>query len=56
MSGAILQLISADCDIHASRRQSIADGMKPLRIAGAMTILAGVSIVDEILKVTSALA
>jgi general secretion pathway protein E len=42
-------------DIQALRRQSIADGMKPLRIAGAMKIQEGVTTADEVLKVTAAL-
>ena len=48
-------LIREETDIHALRAQSIADGMKPLRIAGAMKIAEGVTTVEEVLKVTSAL-
>ena len=47
------KLIRPDCDIHALRRQSIADGMKPLRVAGALKIVEGVSTAEEILKVTT---
>ena len=50
------KLIRNDCDIHALHRQSIADGMKPLRIAGALKIIDGVTTSDEILKVTASLA
>ncbi|MDB5729324.1 MAG: type secretion system protein [Noviherbaspirillum sp.] len=49
------QLIRPETDIHALRRQSISDGMRPLRIAGAMKIAEGVTTADEVLKVTSAL-
>ncbi|GAB3543379.1 GspE/PulE family protein [Noviherbaspirillum agri] len=49
------KLIKEETDIHALRRQSIADGMKPLRIAGAIKVSEGVTTVDEVLKVTSAL-
>jgi len=42
-------------DIQALRRQSVADGMKPLRIAGALKIQEGVTTADEVLKVTAAL-
>ncbi|WP_151634524.1 GspE/PulE family protein [Noviherbaspirillum aerium] len=49
------RLIKQETDIHALRRQSISDGMKPLRIAGAMKIAEGVTTADEVLKVTSAL-
>jgi general secretion pathway protein E len=33
----------------------VADGMKPLRIAGALKIQEGVTTADEVLKVTAAL-
>ncbi|MGH8807104.1 MAG: GspE/PulE family protein, partial [Noviherbaspirillum sp.] len=49
------RLIKEETDIHALRQQSIADGMKPLRIAGALKIAEGVTTVDEVLKVTAAL-
>jgi general secretion pathway protein E len=49
------QLIRPETDIHALRKQSISDGMRPLRIAGAMKIAEGVTTADEVLKVTSAL-
>jgi len=48
------RLIKRETDIHALQLQSIKDGMKPLRIAGALKILEGVTTVDEVLKVTSA--
>ena len=47
------KLIKQETDIHALRQQSIADGMKPLRIAGALKIAEGATTVDEVLKVTS---
>jgi general secretion pathway protein E len=49
------QLIRPETDIHALRKQSIGDGMRPLRIAGALKIAEGVTTADEVLKVTSAL-
>src|SRR5439155_3869786 len=49
------KLIREETDIHALRQQSIGDGMKPLRIAGALKIAEGVTTADEVLKVTSAL-
>ncbi|WP_194721051.1 GspE/PulE family protein [Noviherbaspirillum malthae] len=48
------KLIKEATDIHALRRQSISDGMKPLRIAGALKIAEGLTTADEVLKVTSA--
>jgi general secretion pathway protein E len=47
------RLISEVTDLQALRQQSMADGMKPLRIAGALKIAEGVTTVEEVLKVTS---
>jgi len=49
------KLVTKESDIHALRVQSIKDGMKPLRIAGAEKIIEGVTTADEVLKVTSSL-
>ena len=49
-------LIRKASDVHALRRQSIADGMKPLRVAGALKIIDGLTTADEVLKVTASLA
>ena len=49
------KLIGEDTDLHGLRQQSVADGMKPLRIAGAHKIIEGVTTADEVLKVTAAL-
>ena len=55
VSHAMSKLIKEETDIHALRQQSIADGMKPLRIAGAVKVAEGVTTVEEVLKVTSSL-
>ncbi|MFP5390205.1 MAG: GspE/PulE family protein [Gammaproteobacteria bacterium] len=49
------RLIQEETDLVALRQQSIADGMKPLRIAGAYKVVDGVTTAEEVLKVTSAL-
>ncbi len=49
------KLIQPETDIHLLLQQSIADGMKPLRIAGALKIAEGVTTAEEVLKATSAL-
>ena len=53
---AFTQRIGASADLAALRQQSVADGMKPLRIAGAMKIMEGMTTAEEVLKVTSALS
>ncbi|MBB5607881.1 MULTISPECIES: GspE/PulE family protein [unclassified Janthinobacterium] len=49
------QLIKAGADLHALRRQSILDGMTPLRIAGARKIIDGSTSISEVFKITAAL-
>jgi len=56
VSEEFTQLIGASADLTALRQQSVLDGMKPLRIAGAMKIMEGVTTAEEVLKVTSALS
>jgi len=55
ISQAFTKLIRPETDLNDLRAQSIKDGMKPLRIAGAYKILEGLTSCDEVLKVTSAL-
>ena len=52
---AFSKIIQPDTDINALRQQSIKDGMKPLRIAGAYKVVEGLTTMDEVLKVTAAL-
>lgn len=46
-------LIKSDNAMQKFQRQSLIDGMKPLRIAGALKISEGITTVDEVLKITS---
>ena len=46
-------MIKSDNPMQKFRQQSLVDGMKPLRIAGALKISEGVTTVDEVLKITS---
>ncbi|MFC5547832.1 GspE/PulE family protein [Massilia aerilata] len=46
-------LIKEVTDLAALRRQSVADGMKPLRIAGAYKVVEGVTTAEEVLKATT---
>jgi general secretion pathway protein E len=55
VSQAFSKMILPETDIHQLLQQSISDGMKPLRIAGAYKIIEGVTTVEEILKVTTSL-
>ena len=44
-------LISAETDLTKVREQAMRDGMKPLRISGALKVAAGMTTVEEVMKV-----
>jgi len=48
------RLLQEETDLAALRRQSVADGMKPLRIAGAYKVAEGLTTAEEVLKATTA--
>jgi general secretion pathway protein E len=52
---AFSQLIRAETDSHALFAQGVADGMTPLRVAGARRIAEGATTAEEVLKVTAGL-
>jgi general secretion pathway protein E len=56
MSAAQRPLITAEADFTLIRDQAYRDGMKPLRISGAMKVAAGITTVDEVLKVAPPLS
>jgi len=51
MSSALRQLVTTETNLEALTSQAFKDGMKPLRISGAAKIAAGLTTVDEVLKV-----
>ncbi len=52
LNDAIKPLITSDTDIVALRRQAFKDGMRSLRLSGAQKIAAGLTTVEEVLRVT----
>jgi general secretion pathway protein E len=50
-SPGIKQLIAEGADLARVREQAMKEGMKPLRISGAMKVAAGMTTIDEVLKV-----
>ena len=50
-SPAVKQLIAGNAELARVREQAMKEGMKPLRISGAMKIAAGLTTMDEVLKV-----
>jgi general secretion pathway protein E len=51
MTPTIRRLLNRDVDDHAIREQAFKDGMKPLRVSGAMKVAAGMTTVEEVVKV-----
>jgi len=50
MTGAVKELIGAGADLGKIRDQAYRDGMKALRISGAMKVAAGITTMDEVLR------
>ena len=55
VSEGFTNMIGQQTDLIALRNQAVADGMKPLRIAGAHKIIDGTTTAEEVLKVTAKL-
>jgi general secretion pathway protein E len=55
MSDAARQAVHPAADMAALRRQALKDGMRPLRLAGAMKIAEGLTTVEEVLRSTPGL-
>ena len=51
LTPALRRLITHDTHDRALRDQAYKDGMKPLRVSGAMKVAAGVTTADEVMKV-----
>jgi general secretion pathway protein E len=51
MTPALRRLMTRDADDHRIREQAYKDGMKPLRVSGAMKVAAGMTTLEEVVKV-----
>ena len=51
MSPALRRLVHAEAEDTQLREQAFKDGMKPLRVSGAMKVAQGVTTAEEVLKV-----
>ena len=52
MTATMKKLVATSTDIAPLREQTYKEGLKPLRIAGAQKVAAGVTTVDEVMRVT----
>ena len=53
---AFKEKVSKEPNIDALRRQAISEGMRPLRLAGALKVAEGVTTIEEILATTPPLS
>ncbi|HMD55130.1 MAG TPA: type II/IV secretion system protein, partial [Phycisphaerae bacterium] len=51
LNNDLRNLINNATDIEKLREQAYREGMKPLRISGAMKVAAGMTTIDEVMKV-----
>ncbi|WNW12830.1 GspE/PulE family protein [Pseudomonas sp. DTU_2021_1001937_2_SI_NGA_ILE_001] len=52
MTDPVKSLVTADLDLNAMRRQAFKEGMRSLRLSGALKVSAGLTTMDEVLRVT----
>jgi general secretion pathway protein E len=52
VSEAFKEKVTQSPSIDALRRQAVADGMRPLRLAGALRVAEGVTTMEEVLTAT----
>ncbi|WP_066704628.1 GspE/PulE family protein [Curvibacter delicatus] len=52
VSEAFKDRVSREPNIDALRRQAVSDGMRPLRLAGALRVAEGLTVLDEVLSAT----
>jgi general secretion pathway protein E len=50
---ALQKLIVESCDLAALQKQAIREGMRPLRLSGAEKVAAGLTTIEEVLRVAS---
>ncbi|WP_049723494.1 GspE/PulE family protein [Gilvimarinus polysaccharolyticus] len=51
LSDSLKQLITEGCDLQALRKQAMREGMRTLRLSGAQKIAAGLTTLEEVLRV-----
>jgi general secretion pathway protein E len=52
ISEAFKEKVAGDPSIDSLRRQAVADGMRPLRLAGALRVAEGLTTIEEVLTAT----
>ena len=50
-TGKVRALVNASCDISELRKQTLKDGLQPLRLSGASKVARGVTTIEEVMRV-----
>jgi len=50
LSNAVKEIVSTGADLARMREQALKEGMKPLRVSGAMKVAGGLTTIDEVLR------
>ena len=51
LSESIKEKITSDCNLQELRRQAMKEGMRTLRLSGAQKVAAGLTTVEEVMRV-----
>ncbi|HEY7884742.1 MAG TPA: GspE/PulE family protein [Cellvibrionaceae bacterium] len=51
LTDSIKNMVKPDCDLQAMRKQAMREGMRTLRLSGAQKIAAGLTTIEEVLRV-----
>ena len=52
VEGAVEELITSECDVNQLRREAYRQGMMSLRLSGAQKVAAGLTTIEEVMRVT----
>ncbi|KAA8980767.1 GspE/PulE family protein [Halospina sp. K52047b] len=52
VEGAVEELITPECDVNQLRREAYKQGMMSLRLSGAQKVAAGLTTIEEVMRVT----
>jgi len=56
VSEAFRDKVNREPSMESLRRQAVADGMRPLRLAGALRVAEGLTVIPEVLSSTPSLS
>ena len=55
LTPTLKKMIAKQVDVADIRRQAIKEGMRPLRLSGAQKVAAGITTLEEVMRLTPAM-